>query len=428
MPIPVFAPRRTTASNRIFAPSPASPRRPSIGGREAAALTLFAASVFAGSRSRASAAIHCDPTSQGGRLGRTGRGILRARHGRPPGSGRLGRPDRARAVRSSPAPAPRFDRQRRRLAGDVLVACIVSALLHIALPQATVVRRDADRRDVRRALRRGAAFALLDHRLVHHRPHRDRPHPHWPRVFLVHRLGRARRPRYRWPRQAKAQRRRAARWRELGPGARPGARALGEAAARGRAAHRLEWATIRRSLLRLSEDDSDGQDSTPPPLRIAETPDVADRADAEPEAGAASARDDGERDVEPDRDTNPSRDHDRDLDRDHDREVERGGHRSEACRRRPTTRARVRRTSTSTDAASAAECARARRPMDDGPTIVDTIRRDGDAQGEAGGPQRSAALLSGFRVTRHARAAAAHGARDRPASFCGATPSCSRRR
>ena len=161
-----------------------------------------------------------------------------------------------------------------RLAGDVLVACIVSALLHIALTASHRVRSDAHRRDVRRAFRRGAAFALLDRRLVHHRPHRDRPDSDWPRFFLVHRLDGARRARYRSGSRQ---------------GASDGARAVAGAWAMARDLERERAEKLRRAaepridssgqdqaiIAALSEDDSDGQTATPPPLRIAETPDVA---------------------------------------------------------------------------------------------------------------------------------------------------------
>jgi len=137
IPIPVFAPRRTTASNP-FSPLGSEPKTTLDRGREAAALTLFAASVFAG---LALASFRADPlrpdVAGGDWVGPVGASFA---HG---AVGLLGLVAWGVPIELALFAAPLLRRRASianvaRLAGDVLVACVVSALLHIALTQSTV--------------------------------------------------------------------------------------------------------------------------------------------------------------------------------------------------------------------------------------------------------------------------------------------------
>jgi len=134
MPIPVFAPRRLAAGEAL----PGDGKTPLDRGREAAALTLFAAAVYA---TLALASFQADPARpevQGGDwVGPVGASFA---HG---AVGLLGFVAWGVPLELALFAAPLLRRRPSianvaRLAGDVIVACIVSALFHIALPQATV--------------------------------------------------------------------------------------------------------------------------------------------------------------------------------------------------------------------------------------------------------------------------------------------------
>ena len=137
MSIPVFAPRRThplDSGSHVDAPA----KTPLDRGREAAALTLFAASLYAG---LALASFRGDPLSadlQGGDwVGPVGASFARG------AASLLGLVAWGVPFELALFAAPLLRRRPSianvaRFAGDVLVACIVSALLHIAFSQATV--------------------------------------------------------------------------------------------------------------------------------------------------------------------------------------------------------------------------------------------------------------------------------------------------
>src|SRR5256885_17221195 len=136
MPISVFAPRRAVAS--LVSSSPEEPKTTLDRGREAAALTLFAAAVYA---TLALVSVRADPAlpdvAGGDWVGPVGAYLA---HGL---AGLLGFVAWGVPIELALFAAPLLRRRASianvaRLAGDVLVACIVSALLHIALPLATV--------------------------------------------------------------------------------------------------------------------------------------------------------------------------------------------------------------------------------------------------------------------------------------------------
>src|SRR5689334_9070918 len=136
MPISVFSPRRAAAS--LAFPSPEEPKTTLDRGREAAALSLFATAVYA---TLALVSFRADPAApdvQGGDwVGPVGAYVA---HGVV---GLLGFVAWCVPIELALFAAPLLRRRASianvaRLAGDVLVACIVSALLHIAVPQATV--------------------------------------------------------------------------------------------------------------------------------------------------------------------------------------------------------------------------------------------------------------------------------------------------
>jgi S-DNA-T family DNA segregation ATPase FtsK/SpoIIIE len=137
IPIPVFAPRRP-ANSQPFSPIAGEPKTTLDRGREAAALLLFAASVFAG---LALASFRADPlqpdVAGGDWVGPVGASLA---HG---AVSLLGLVAWCVPLELALFAAPLLRRRASianvaRLAGDVLVACVVSALFHIALPQATV--------------------------------------------------------------------------------------------------------------------------------------------------------------------------------------------------------------------------------------------------------------------------------------------------
>src|SRR5882724_3494670 len=137
MPIPVFAPRRSSpigSDSHFVAPS----KTPLDRGREAAALTLFAAAVYAGLALGSFRADPLIPDVQGGDwVGPVGASFA---HG---AVGLLGLVAWCVPFELAFFAAPLLRRRPSianvaRLAGDMLVACIVAALLHIALPQATI--------------------------------------------------------------------------------------------------------------------------------------------------------------------------------------------------------------------------------------------------------------------------------------------------
>src|SRR5262245_7107017 len=136
MPITVFSPRRAVAS--LVSPSPVETKTTLDRGREAAALTLFAAAVYA---TLALVSFQADPSApevQGGDwVGPVGAYLAHSV------VGVLGIVAWSVPIELALFAAPLLRRRASianvaRLAGDVLVACIVSALLHIAVPQATV--------------------------------------------------------------------------------------------------------------------------------------------------------------------------------------------------------------------------------------------------------------------------------------------------
>ncbi len=137
MPISLFAPRRAAAS---LVPSSPEERKTTLDrGREAAALTLFAAAVYA---TLALASFRGDAAGgtevQGGDwVGPVGAYLA---HG---AVGLLGLVALGMPIELALFAAPLLRRRASianvaRLAGDVLGACVVSALLHISAPQATV--------------------------------------------------------------------------------------------------------------------------------------------------------------------------------------------------------------------------------------------------------------------------------------------------
>src|SRR5882757_900908 len=136
MPISVFAPRRNVES--FVSPPPGEPKTTLDRGREAAALTLFATAVYA---TLALASFRGDPAQpeiQGSDwVGPVGAYLA---HGVV---GLLGFVAWGVPIELALFAAPLLRRRASianvaRLAGDVLTACIFSALLHIATPQATV--------------------------------------------------------------------------------------------------------------------------------------------------------------------------------------------------------------------------------------------------------------------------------------------------
>ncbi len=136
MPISVFAPRRPLASLASFPPVPEG-KTPLDRGREAASLTLIATAVYA---TLALASFRGDPALpdvQGSDwVGPVGAYLA---HGTV---GLLGLVAWGVPIELALFAAPLLRRRASianvaRMGGDVLVACIVSALLHIAVPQAT---------------------------------------------------------------------------------------------------------------------------------------------------------------------------------------------------------------------------------------------------------------------------------------------------
>ncbi len=134
IPIPIFAPRRLAAGEA----SPVDAKTPLDRGREAAALSLFAAAVYA---TLALASFQTDPAQpdlQGSDwVGPVGASFA---HG---AVGLLGLVAWGVPLELALFAAPLLRRRPSianvaRLGGDVIVACIVSALVHIALPQTTV--------------------------------------------------------------------------------------------------------------------------------------------------------------------------------------------------------------------------------------------------------------------------------------------------
>jgi len=136
MPISVFAPRRAVAS--LVSPSAEEAKTTLDRGREAAALTLFAAAVYA---TLALASFRVDAAQadvEGGDwVGPVGAYLA---HGTV---GLLGLVAWCVPLELALFAAPLLRRRASianvaRLAGDVLVGCVVAALLHIAVPKATV--------------------------------------------------------------------------------------------------------------------------------------------------------------------------------------------------------------------------------------------------------------------------------------------------
>jgi S-DNA-T family DNA segregation ATPase FtsK/SpoIIIE len=138
IPIPVFAPRRPYVSEaNLPYPSSDGVRTTLDRGREAAALLLFAASVFAG---LALASFRADPVNPdvlgGDWVGPVGASFA---HGIV---SLLGAVAWGVPIELALFAAPLMRRRASianvaRLAGDVLVACILAALLHISTPEAT---------------------------------------------------------------------------------------------------------------------------------------------------------------------------------------------------------------------------------------------------------------------------------------------------
>jgi DNA segregation ATPase FtsK/SpoIIIE, S-DNA-T family len=139
IPIPVFAPRRTLTSDpTLSAAAGEAPRTPLDRGREAAALLLFAAAVYAGLALASFRGDPADPDVTGGDwVGPVGGAFAHAivnlmgvvAWGVPAELALFAAPlMRRRASIANVA----------RLAGDVLVACIMAALLHISMPATTV--------------------------------------------------------------------------------------------------------------------------------------------------------------------------------------------------------------------------------------------------------------------------------------------------
>ncbi|HKQ68043.1 MAG TPA: DNA translocase FtsK [Polyangiaceae bacterium] len=136
IPIPVFAPRRPALSALGTDETP--PKTSLDRGREAAALILFAASVYAGLALASFRADPLHPEVQGGDwVGPVGAGFAQG------AVGVLGLVSWCVPLELALFAAPLLKRRPSianlaRLAGDVLTACVVAALFHIALPQATV--------------------------------------------------------------------------------------------------------------------------------------------------------------------------------------------------------------------------------------------------------------------------------------------------
>src|SRR2546421_10246846 len=136
MPISVFAPRRAAAG--LVSSSIEEPKTTLDRGREAAALSLLAASMYL---TLALASFRADPAEAGVAgsdwVGPVGAYLAHA------AVGLLGVVAWGVPIELALFAAPLLRRRASianvaRLAGDVLVACIVSALLHIAFAQATV--------------------------------------------------------------------------------------------------------------------------------------------------------------------------------------------------------------------------------------------------------------------------------------------------
>jgi DNA segregation ATPase FtsK/SpoIIIE, S-DNA-T family len=287
IPIPVFAPRRPAASNP-FSPLAGEPKTTLDRGREAAALSLFAASVFAG---LALASFHADPlrpdVAGSDWVGPVGASFA---HGVV---GLLGLVAWGVPIELALFAAPLLRRRASianvaRLAGDVLVACVLSALFHIAVPLATVFG----------AMPIGGTFGELFGEVLRSLFSTVGSYIIGLTVIGLILIGRASFSFIAWVE-------RAGRGTEVAATkARDGARAVAGAWAMARDLERERSEKLRRAaepridssgqdqaiIAALAEDDSDSETASPPPLRIAETPDVAIVMTPEPEKPRATSK------------------------------------------------------------------------------------------------------------------------------------------
>jgi S-DNA-T family DNA segregation ATPase FtsK/SpoIIIE len=137
IPVALFTPRRSAANGSDFAEI-GDPKTPLDRGREAAALTLFAGSIYAALALLSFRADPMVPDLHGGDwVGPVGAAFAYG------AVSFLGVVAWGIPLELALFAAPLLKRRASianvaRLAGDVLVACIASALVHIALPQTTV--------------------------------------------------------------------------------------------------------------------------------------------------------------------------------------------------------------------------------------------------------------------------------------------------
>jgi DNA segregation ATPase FtsK/SpoIIIE, S-DNA-T family len=137
LPVALFTPRRSAANGSALA-ADGEPKTPLDRGREAAALTLFAGSVYAALALLSFRADPMHPDVHGADwVGPVGAALASG------AASFLGVVAWGIPLELALFAAPLLKRRASianvaRLAGDVLVACIASALVHIALPRATV--------------------------------------------------------------------------------------------------------------------------------------------------------------------------------------------------------------------------------------------------------------------------------------------------
>ncbi|MET0593223.1 MAG: DNA translocase FtsK 4TM domain-containing protein, partial [Polyangiaceae bacterium] len=137
IPVALFTPRRSTANGSVIAES-SEPKTPLDRGREAAALTLFAGAVYTALALLSFRADPMQPEVHGGDwVGPVGAGFAFG------AAQFLGAVAWGIPLELALFAAPLLKRRASianvaRLAGDVLVACIAAALVHIALPVSTV--------------------------------------------------------------------------------------------------------------------------------------------------------------------------------------------------------------------------------------------------------------------------------------------------